>query len=48
MVAYCPNTRRLAFGGKNGAIIVHELRASKAQVRLEMEIYIVIIIIIYY
>uniref|UniRef100_A0A183BNY2 WD_REPEATS_REGION domain-containing protein n=1 Tax=Globodera pallida TaxID=36090 RepID=A0A183BNY2_GLOPA len=31
MVAYCPNTRRLAFGGKNGAIIVHELRASKAQ-----------------
>lgn len=32
MVAYCSSTRRIAFGGKNGVIIVHELRASKAQV----------------
>lgn len=32
MVAYCAATRRIAFGGKNGVIIVHELRASKAQV----------------
>jgi hypothetical protein len=32
MVAYCPATRRLAFGGKNGVIVIHELRASKAQV----------------
>ncbi|VBB32022.1 unnamed protein product, partial [Acanthocheilonema viteae] len=31
MVAYCPNTRRIAFGGKNGTVVVHELRAAKAQ-----------------
>ncbi|CAG9537565.1 unnamed protein product [Cercopithifilaria johnstoni] len=31
MVAYCPNTRRIAFGGRNGTIVVHELRAAKAQ-----------------
>lgn len=31
MVAYCGSTRRLAFGGKNGVIVIHELRASKAQ-----------------
>uniref|UniRef100_A0A0N5A9D2 WD_REPEATS_REGION domain-containing protein n=1 Tax=Syphacia muris TaxID=451379 RepID=A0A0N5A9D2_9BILA len=29
MVAYCANTRRIAFGGRNGAVVVHELRASK-------------------
>lgn len=34
MVAYCAATRRIAFGGKNGVIIVHELRTSKAQVTL--------------
>jgi hypothetical protein len=31
MIAYCTATRRIAFGGKNGAIVVHELKASKAQ-----------------
>nr|CTP81986.1 BMA-RBC-2 [Brugia malayi] len=31
MVAYCPNTRRIAFGGRNGTVVVHELRAAKAQ-----------------
>jgi WD repeat-containing protein 7 len=31
MVAYCPTTRRIAFGGKNGTIVIHELKASKAQ-----------------
>ncbi|VDK82216.1 unnamed protein product [Litomosoides sigmodontis] len=31
MVAYCPNTRRIAFGGRNGTVVVHELRAGKAQ-----------------
>lgn len=30
MVAYCPTTRRIAFGGKNGTIVIHELKASKA------------------
>ncbi|KAK6034593.1 hypothetical protein COOONC_27897 [Cooperia oncophora] len=30
MVAYCPSTRRIAFGGKNGSCVVHELRAAKA------------------
>uniref|UniRef100_A0A915Q1S3 Anaphase-promoting complex subunit 4 WD40 domain-containing protein n=1 Tax=Setaria digitata TaxID=48799 RepID=A0A915Q1S3_9BILA len=32
MVAYCPNTRRIAFGGRNGTVVVHELRAAKAQI----------------
>ncbi|VDM73505.1 unnamed protein product [Strongylus vulgaris] len=32
MVAYCASTRRIAFGGKNGTCIVHELRAAKAHV----------------
>ncbi|KAM3722834.1 WD repeat-containing protein [Dirofilaria immitis] len=31
MVAYCPNTRRIAFGGRNGTVVVHELRAAKSQ-----------------
>nr|CAD2136030.1 unnamed protein product [Meloidogyne enterolobii] len=31
MVTYCPTTRRLAFGGKNGTIVIHELRLSKSQ-----------------
>uniref|UniRef100_A0A183UV28 WD_REPEATS_REGION domain-containing protein n=1 Tax=Toxocara canis TaxID=6265 RepID=A0A183UV28_TOXCA len=31
MVAYCANTRRLAFGGRNGTVVLHELRAAKAQ-----------------
>ncbi|KAI6240020.1 hypothetical protein M3Y99_00485600 [Aphelenchoides fujianensis] len=31
MISYCASTRRIAFGGKNGAIVVHDLRASKAQ-----------------
>uniref|UniRef100_A0A1I7VUD3 WD_REPEATS_REGION domain-containing protein n=1 Tax=Loa loa TaxID=7209 RepID=A0A1I7VUD3_LOALO len=31
MVAYCPNTRRIAFGGRTGTVVVHELRAAKAQ-----------------
>ncbi|VDK71899.1 unnamed protein product [Onchocerca ochengi] len=31
MVAYCPNTRRIAFGGQNGTVVVHELRAAKSQ-----------------
>ncbi|CAJ0597261.1 unnamed protein product [Cylicocyclus nassatus] len=30
MVAYCAPTRRIAFGGKNGTCVVHELRAAKA------------------
>nr|CDJ83842.1 WD40 repeat domain containing protein [Haemonchus contortus] len=30
MVAYCSSTRRIAFGGKNGTCVVHELRAAKA------------------
>uniref|UniRef100_A0A915CMZ6 Uncharacterized protein n=1 Tax=Ditylenchus dipsaci TaxID=166011 RepID=A0A915CMZ6_9BILA len=39
MIGYCPATRRIAFGGKNGAIIVHELgllnhRLSKLTIRL--------------
>ena len=33
MVAYCSSTRRIAFGGKNGNCVVHDLRATKAQVR---------------
>ncbi|TKR76232.1 hypothetical protein L596_017399 [Steinernema carpocapsae] len=32
MVAYCPQTRRIAFGGKNGSVVVHDLRQSKAQI----------------
>lgn len=32
MVAYCASTRRIAFGGKNGTCVVHELRAAKAHV----------------
>lgn len=32
MVGYCANTRRIAFGGRNGTIVVHELRAAKSQV----------------
>ncbi|KAI6215429.1 hypothetical protein M3Y94_00384300 [Aphelenchoides besseyi] len=31
MISYCSATRRVAFGGKNGSIVVHDLRASKAQ-----------------
>ncbi|VDN07727.1 unnamed protein product [Thelazia callipaeda] len=31
MVSYCPNTRRIAFGGRNGIVVVHELRAAKVQ-----------------
>jgi WD40 repeat protein len=31
MIAYCAATRRIAFGGRNGTIVVHELRALKAQ-----------------
>uniref|UniRef100_A0A914VJQ1 Anaphase-promoting complex subunit 4 WD40 domain-containing protein n=1 Tax=Plectus sambesii TaxID=2011161 RepID=A0A914VJQ1_9BILA len=31
MVAYCPNSRRIAFGGKTGVVVIHELRAGKAQ-----------------
>lgn len=31
MVAYCANSRRIAFGGKNGSVVLHELRAGKAQ-----------------
>ncbi|PIC38642.1 hypothetical protein B9Z55_010589 [Caenorhabditis nigoni] len=29
MVAYCSSTKRIAFGGKNGTCVVHELRATK-------------------
>ncbi|KAF1761406.1 hypothetical protein GCK72_009662 [Caenorhabditis remanei] len=29
MVAYCSSSKRIAFGGKNGTCVVHELRASK-------------------
>ena len=32
MIAYCPASRRLAFGGKNGSIVVHELKTMKSQV----------------
>ncbi|CAJ0578746.1 unnamed protein product, partial [Mesorhabditis spiculigera] len=31
MVSYCPTSRRIAFGGRNGACVVHELRPGKAQ-----------------
>uniref|UniRef100_A0A1I7SSR8 WD repeat-containing protein 7 n=1 Tax=Bursaphelenchus xylophilus TaxID=6326 RepID=A0A1I7SSR8_BURXY len=31
MVGYCGATRRVAFGGKNGSIVVHDLKAAKAQ-----------------
>ncbi|VDK17340.1 unnamed protein product [Anisakis simplex] len=31
MVGYCANTRRIAFGGRNGSVVVHELRAAKSQ-----------------
>lgn len=31
MIGYCPATRRIAFGGKNGSIVVHDLKSSKAQ-----------------
>lgn len=29
MVAYCSTSKRVAFGGKNGTCVVHELRATK-------------------
>lgn len=29
MVAYCSSSKRIAFGGKNGTCVVHELRATK-------------------
>uniref|UniRef100_A0A8R1DZA5 WD_REPEATS_REGION domain-containing protein n=1 Tax=Caenorhabditis japonica TaxID=281687 RepID=A0A8R1DZA5_CAEJA len=29
MVAYCSHTKKIAFGGKNGTCVVHELRATK-------------------
>lgn len=32
MISYCPATRRIAFGGKNGTVVVHDLKASKSQV----------------
>ncbi|GMT20536.1 hypothetical protein PFISCL1PPCAC_11833 [Pristionchus fissidentatus] len=31
MVSYCPSSRRIAFGGKNGAVVVHDLRATRTQ-----------------
>uniref|UniRef100_A0A0N4ZTC0 WD_REPEATS_REGION domain-containing protein n=1 Tax=Parastrongyloides trichosuri TaxID=131310 RepID=A0A0N4ZTC0_PARTI len=31
MVAYCPVSRRVAFGGKNGKVVVHDLKSTKAQ-----------------
>uniref|UniRef100_A0AC34RE37 Uncharacterized protein n=2 Tax=Panagrolaimus sp. JU765 TaxID=591449 RepID=A0AC34RE37_9BILA len=31
MIAYCPASRRLAFGGKNGSIVVHEIKTMKSQ-----------------
>ncbi|MFH4974008.1 hypothetical protein AB6A40_000717 [Gnathostoma spinigerum] len=31
MVGYCANTRRIAFGGRNGTVVVHELRAARSQ-----------------
>ncbi|CAJ0941220.1 unnamed protein product, partial [Mesorhabditis belari] len=31
MIGYCATTRRIAFGGRNGICIVHELRSAKAQ-----------------
>ncbi|CAD5215974.1 unnamed protein product [Bursaphelenchus okinawaensis] len=31
MVGYCSSTRRVAFGGKNGSVVVHDLKAAKAQ-----------------
>uniref|UniRef100_A0A914YHG7 Anaphase-promoting complex subunit 4 WD40 domain-containing protein n=1 Tax=Panagrolaimus superbus TaxID=310955 RepID=A0A914YHG7_9BILA len=31
MIAYCPASRRIAFGGKNGSIVVHELKTMKSQ-----------------
>jgi WD40 repeat protein len=32
MIAYCPTSRRIAFGGKNGSIVMHELKTMKSQV----------------
>jgi len=31
MISYCSQSRRIAFGGKNGAVVIHELRGGKAQ-----------------
>lgn len=32
MISYCPTSRRIAFGGKNGTIVIHELKTMKSQV----------------
>uniref|UniRef100_A0A7E4VMZ0 WD_REPEATS_REGION domain-containing protein n=1 Tax=Panagrellus redivivus TaxID=6233 RepID=A0A7E4VMZ0_PANRE len=31
MIGYCPASRRIAFGGRNGSIVVHELKTMKSQ-----------------
>uniref|UniRef100_A0A0K0FWK8 WD_REPEATS_REGION domain-containing protein n=1 Tax=Strongyloides venezuelensis TaxID=75913 RepID=A0A0K0FWK8_STRVS len=31
MVAYCAQSRRIGFGGKNGKIVIHDLKTSKTQ-----------------
>ncbi|GMS89618.1 hypothetical protein PENTCL1PPCAC_11793, partial [Pristionchus entomophagus] len=31
MVSYCASSRRIAFGGKNGTVVVHDLRATRTQ-----------------
>lgn len=37
MIGCCSQTRRIAFGGKSGAIVIHELRAGKSQVSRKRE-----------
>uniref|UniRef100_A0AC35TK21 ANAPC4_WD40 domain-containing protein n=1 Tax=Rhabditophanes sp. KR3021 TaxID=114890 RepID=A0AC35TK21_9BILA len=32
MVAYCSTSRRIAIGGANGKLVIHDLKSSKAQV----------------
>uniref|UniRef100_A0A914Z5L1 Uncharacterized protein n=1 Tax=Panagrolaimus superbus TaxID=310955 RepID=A0A914Z5L1_9BILA len=32
MIAYCPATKKLAIGGNNGVIVIHELKNMKSQV----------------
>lgn len=39
MVSYCASSRRIAFGGKNGTVVVHDLRATRTQVRLMFQCY---------
>lgn len=39
MVAYCANTRRIAFGGRNGSVVVHELRTAKTQAFITINMF---------